>query len=455
MKIRVTVFLSLVLCLGQHSAAAQTAPASDGRTFDNLYLLQNRETARVSSYDKSGGNMDWVVVPPGKTVTLAEIPGAGVIRRFYLSPFALDRMRYRKLILRMYWDGRTEPCVEVPIGDLFGVGIGALRYFHSSVVDVNFGFRSWDFDGMVSYFPMPFAKGARITLENDGDVGNFRIWYQFDYEQYPAGGLPSNAGRFHAQWNRVAKTPVKPEEKHKNNTLANAKDPNTEPQNNYVILDTTGQGSYVGHFLTIDNIAGGWYGEGDDMIFVDDGWKWPPRYAGTGTEETINGGCCPNAEYSGLNTGYYLIENRNGPFGGKNQMYRFMINDPIRFQKSIRVTLEHGHNNNFENDYTTTAFWYQKDPHKSFPRMPEAKERLPQWPEGVAEALEKEATLRQEISDGDGNGDVKPDAKDRAELFALEDARNKEFREFRYQDFLRDVAKLEEIVNKYKTKSSQ
>ena len=191
------------------------------------------------------------------------------------------------------------------------------------------------------------------------------------------------------------------------------------------------------------------------MIFVDDGWKWPPRYAGTGTEETLNGGCCPNVEYSGLNTGYYLIENRNGPFGGKNQMYRFMINDPIRFQKSIRVTLEHGHNNNFENDYTTTAFWYQKDPHKSFPRMPEAKERLPQWPEGVAEALEKEATLRQEISDGDGNGDVKPDAKDRAELFALEDARNKEFREFRYQDFLRDVAKLEEIVNKYKTKSSQ
>jgi len=82
-------------------------------------------------------------------------------------------------------------------------------------VDVNFGFRSWDFDGMVSYFPMPFAKGAGITPENDGDVGNFRIWYQFDYEKYPQRGLPSNAGRFHAQWNRVAKTPVKPEEKHK------------------------------------------------------------------------------------------------------------------------------------------------------------------------------------------------------------------------------------------------
>ncbi len=66
MKIQITVFLSLVLCLGQHSAAPQTAPASDGRMFDNLYLLQNRETARVSSYDKSGGNMDWVVVPQEK-----------------------------------------------------------------------------------------------------------------------------------------------------------------------------------------------------------------------------------------------------------------------------------------------------------------------------------------------------------------------------------------------------
>ena len=159
-----------------------------------------------------------------------------------------------------------------------------------------------------------------------------------------------------------------------------------------MILDAEGEGTYVGLFLTVDNVAGGWYGEGDDMIFVD-GAKWPPTYPGTGHEEVFNSGCCPDAEFWGVYTGFYLIENLNGKFGGKNQMYKFYINDPVRFQKSIRVTIEHGHANNYENDYTSTAFWYQKDPHKAFPVMPSAQERLPGWPRGVGEALEKEAKL--------------------------------------------------------------
>ena len=105
------------------------------------------------------------------------------------------------------------------------------------------------------------------------------------------------------------------------------------------------------------------------MIFVD-GAKWPPTYPGTGHEETFNAGCCPDEEFWGFYTGFYLIENLTGNFGGKNQMYRFYVNDPVRFKKSIRVMIEHGHANNFENDYTSTAFWYQKEPHKAFPPMP-------------------------------------------------------------------------------------
>ena len=85
----------------------------------------------------------------------------------------------------------------------------------------------------------------------------------------------------------------------------------------------------------------------------------------------------PGSEFSGLYTGFYLIENLNGNFGGKNQMYRFYVNDPVRFKKSIRVTIEHGHANNFENDYTSTAFWYQKEPHKAFPADAQRQERLP------------------------------------------------------------------------------
>jgi hypothetical protein len=445
-----TVLALSIALSGSSPLLAQ--PGQDGGRgpLDNLFILQNSKTARISSYDRTGGNFDFLVFAPGETKTLADIQGAGVIRRLYLAPFALDRMRYRKLILRMYWDGQKDPCVEVPIGDFFGAGLGTLRYFHSVAMDVNPGFRGWDFDAMVSYLPMPFARGARITLQNDGDVPGLLFWYHIDYEQYPDGGLPPNSGRFHAQWRRVARTPVKAGSP-KNSQLGNMTAPNLTGDDNFVILDAEGHGTYVGLYLTIDNIAGGWYGEGDDMIFVD-GAKWPPTYSGTGHEEVFNSGACPDGEFWGLYTGFYLIENLNGSWGGKNQMYRFYVNDPVRFQKSIRVTIEHGHNNNFENDYTTTAFWYQEDPHKAFPAMPAAKDRLPAWPEGVALALEKEVSLRRQIASPISAGTVHLEAKDNAEWERLEAARNKEFRELHYSDFIRDVNAMEEILKKYPQK---
>ena len=168
----------------------------------------------------------------------------------------------------------------MPIGDFFGSGLGTLRYFQSLVVNVNRGQSGWDFDGFVNYFPMPFEKGAKITLENDGNVEQFRIWYHFDYEQYPPGVLPANAGRLHAQWRRVAHPTVK-EGTPKNTTLGANNVKNPTGDDNFLVLDAEGQGSYVGLFLTVDNVKGEWYGEGDDMIFVD-GAKAPPTYSGTG-----------------------------------------------------------------------------------------------------------------------------------------------------------------------------
>ena len=419
-----------------------------GGLLDNLFHLQNTRTARISSYDRSGGNFDWVQIAPGETKTLAEIPGAGVIRRFYVAPLSSDRMRYRKMVVRMYWDGHKEPCVEVPLGDFFGSGLGTLRYFHSIAMDVNPGFRSWDFDAMVSYLPMPFAAGARITLENDGGLKDLSLWYHVDYELYADGKLPPDTGRFHAQWLRVAKTPVRPGVA-KNSTLGNMSSRNTTGKDNYVILDAAGRGSYIGLYLIVDNIAGGWYGEGDDMIFVD-GAMWPPTYPGTGHEEVFNAGCCPDKEFWGLYTGFYLIENYKAPFGGKNQMYRFYVNDPVRFQKSIRVTIEHGHDNNFENDYTSTAFWYQDEPHKAFPPLPIAKDRLPGWPEGVAPALERETRLREATTaDPTGSGTIKLNDEDAAEWQKLEAARNQSFRALAYPDFIRDVDATEAILKKY------
>ncbi len=445
-KLRVIFFLMVIGMAGPRAPIAQTIRAGQEGPLDGLFVLRESKTARVSSYDRSGGNHDWVDIAPGETKTLAEIPGTGVIRRFYMAPWSQDRMRYRKLILRIYWDGAQEPCVEVPLGDFFGSGLGTLRYFKSLVVNVNPGLQSWDFDGLVSYFPMPFHSGARITLENDGNVPDFRIWYHFDYEQYADGKLPDDAGLFHAQWRRVARTPVR--EEIRRSTAANRDAvPNTTGEDNYVVLDAKGQGNFVGLFLTVDNLAGGWYGEGDDMVFVD-GERWPPTYPGTGHEEIFNSGCCPDEEFSGPYTGFYLIENRGGNFSGKNQMYRFYVNDPIRFRKSIRFTIEHGHADNLENDYTSTAFWYQKDPHAPFPPTPGVQERLPGWPEDVARALEVEAKLQDQIFSLSEKGKIHPSREDQKRLRDLEGARDREFRRLDFKNYVRDVQAFEILAKK-------
>jgi len=410
---------------------------------DTLFVLKDAQTARISSYDRSGGNHDWVDIAPGETKVLAEISGAGVIRRFYMAPYATDRMRYRKLTLRMYWDGEKDPSVEVPLGDFFGSGLGTLRYFKSLVVNVNPGYQGWDFDGMVNYFPMPFKTSARITVENDGKVPGFRLWYHIDYEKYPSGALPENVGRLHAQWRRSIHPSIPA------GVVGNKDAKNLTGDDNFVILDAVGQGSYVGFFLIVDNVQGGWYGEGDDMIFVD-GAKWPPTFPGTGHEEIFNSGCCPDTEFWGPYTGFYLIENYKADFGGKNLMYRFYVNDPVRFKKSIRVTVEHGHDNNFDNDYTSTAFWYQKEPHKAFPPLPSAQDRLPGWPKEVVETLQKEQKVWLELQGMISRGKVHFSAGDQKLFQTLTVDANKAFRALHYQDYIKAVEGQEALVNRYK-----
>lgn len=352
------------------SGCASSGPRGNlsGLFFSDMVSLKSASSVRVSSFDATGGNSDWKTVPPGGTLELANLPGAGCIRHIYFTiggpPHYL-----RELVLRMYWDGETSPSVETPFGDFFGLGQERVRFFRSLLVTVNPG--AGGIDGTVgfnSYFPMPFAKGARLTLTNEGAETVGAVWYHIDYEKLPR--IDKDAGRFHAQWRRVNPTVAVGE--HKNETIHDAK--NTDGKENYVILDAQGQGNLAGYFLNVDNIAGGWYGEGDDMIFID-GEPWPPSFHGTGTEEIFGGGACPDVEYAGPYTGFHLVGNRD--FSGKTSMYRFFVTDPIRFQKSIRVTLEHGHADNYANDYSSTAFWYQAEPHAAFPAMPAVAERLP------------------------------------------------------------------------------
>src|SRR5205823_1963766 len=116
-----------------------------------------------------------------------------------------------------------------------------------------------------------------------------------------------------------------------------------------------------------------WYGEGDDMVFID-GDSWPPSIHGTGTEEIFGGGACPSTEYAAHYTGFHQIESPR--YGGLVAMYRWYVNDPIHFQQSIRWTVEHGHANNFENVYRSLTYWYQQ-PRAKLPPLPSVAELLP------------------------------------------------------------------------------
>ena len=336
--------------------------------FSDMMYLGSSQSARVSSFDRSGANVDFRPVHPGETLELANIEGAGCIRHVYFTIWPTAHY-LRELVLRMYWDGETTPSVEVPFGDFFGLGQERVRFFQSLMVTVNPG--AGGVGGTVgfnSYFPMPFEKGARLTLTNEGRDTVGAVWYHIDYEKLHH--VDKEVGRFHAQWRR--ENPTTPVGDKPNVTIHEGK--NIDGKENYVILDAEGQGNLAGYFLNIDNIVGGWYGEGDDMIFID-GEPWPPSFHGTGTEEIFGGGACPNTEYAGPYTGFYLVGNRD--FAGKVGMYRFFVTDPVRFQRSIRVTIEHGHANNMANDYCSTAFWYQAEPHKAFPALSPASERLP------------------------------------------------------------------------------
>jgi hypothetical protein len=172
---------------------------------------------------------------------------------------------------------------------------------------------------------------------------------------------------------------------------------NLDGEENYVILEATGKGNVAGYFLNIDNVAHTWYGEGDDMIFID-GEKWPPSFHGTGSEEIFGGGACPNIPYTGPYTGYLRVENPD--YYGETSSYRFYVADPIRFSKSIRMTIEHGHANNFANHYSSTVFWYQSEPHAPFPKLPGLRERLPRRLVPASRDLQEGATVLDVDVDG-------------------------------------------------------
>jgi hypothetical protein len=357
----------------------------------DLARLRDFKRRRLSSWDRRGGNADALQVPAGETVSLGEIAGAGCVKHWWVTMMSLPPApdELCTTVLRMYWDGEASPSVEVPVGDLFGLGFGLRRNFVSLPLQAS----PEDGKSMNCWFPMPFARGARFEVENQG-ASTVIFYYYVDYEEYAE--LDPELGRFHAWWNRRNPTrglaaekgwtrrDFRLDEKRPVGAGFGFPGPWTEPnltgEDNYVALDVRGNGQYVGCALHIDVFerqVNDWYGEGDDMIFIDDE-PWPPRLHGTGTEDYFNTAFCPTQEYSAP---YHGITRYSGnpawPWGGKNSMYRFHVEDPVRFEESIRVTFETGHANALANDYASTAYWYQAGRREPLPALPGAAARLP------------------------------------------------------------------------------
>ncbi len=333
----------------------------------SLSRLRSYKTRRSSSWDRTGGNGDAVPVDPGATATLLDVTGAGVITHIWFTINSADQHHLKNLVLRASWDGESSPSVEVPIGDFYGLGLGEYFTYQSALLTVA------PVKALNAYFEMPFSTAAKITLTNQGSKRTDSLYFAIDYVTLPS--LPAEIGRFHAQYRQSA--PGKPTlDKWTNNgDKAVNEIKNLNGETNYVYMEATGRGHFVGVTHAVEQNQEGWFGEGDDMIFIDG--DNAPTINGTGTEDYFNGAWDFNGQpFSYPHNGApYIVDAER--IGGRYCLYRWHTESPITFEKSIKVTIEHGHGNHRADNFYSTAYWYQTEPHAAFPALPAPEERIP------------------------------------------------------------------------------
>ncbi len=354
------VLFSVMLLAGTGLLSAQSTDL-----YELAKIQQGLKSRRVSSYDRSGGNNDrFENIRDGERRTLFEVSGAGMINHIWITiappPEELSR---NDIILRMYWDGNPFPSVESPIGPFFGQGWNESYPFSSLPLAAG----PVDGRAMVSYFVMPFAKGAKIEVENQTGRTIEAFYYYVDYVEMKK--LPDNMGRFCAWYNHEL-TEALPEGENEWNALG-PQGNNPTGAGNYVFLDVKGKGHFVGVNYYVQSPGPIWYGEGDDMIFID---GEEITLHGTGTEDYFNTSWCPNVLFSHPFYGYARVNNDIG-WMGRTHVYRFHISDPLYFETSFKHTIEHGHNNCLTLDLASVAYWYQQPPLSPLPPIPDKTQR--------------------------------------------------------------------------------
>lgn len=251
----------------------------------------------------------FIVLKPGETAVLADIRGAGVIRRMWLSGTIPRNEEQRRLVrLEMYWDGAKKPAVACPIGDFFGTALGLALPFESALFSNPEG-RSFNFT-----IPMPYRKSARMLLVNESKA-HALVWYDINYTEVKK--HDADVMYFHAAWRRELKTEL-------------GKDFEILPR-------VAGKGRYLGASIGVigdSAYRGTWFGEGEVKVYLDGDTAWP-TLVGTGTEDYIGSGW-GQGEYRGRYHGSLLSDSQNDLYA----FYRYHLDDPVFFHRDCRVTLQ-------------------------------------------------------------------------------------------------------------------
>ena len=358
------VLVGFLLAIASLSSFAQ-----DPKTWlADLPLAKDYVLKRVSSYDTSGANADARQIAPGATLTVLDVDGPGVLSHIWFTIASSDSKHLKALVLRAYWDGEATPSVETPVGDFFGLGLG--EYYRYQAMPLSVGSDK----ALNCFFPMPFQKHARITVTNEGGIKTDSFYFNIDYRAY-AKPLPADQLYFHAQYRQANPNHGTTSEWTSNGDPRVNDVKNLSGDGNYVWMEAQGHGHFVGVTMSILQNQDDWWGEGDDMFFIDGEAR--PSINGTGSEDYILG-----AWAFGEHPFAYDLYGApvKGPekAGSRTSVYRFHLDSPIPFTKSMKATIEHGHANHRSDDFFSVAYWYQAEPHAEFPKMPGLGER---WPE--------------------------------------------------------------------------
>jgi len=362
-------FLRRLLTFGGMAAAPAAAQQQQGAavrtgTFPlpSYTRAQEHRSLKQSSFDRTGGNHDWWSIPAGGSLEVFNADGPGVISHIWFTIAARSGDHLKELVLRAYWDGNDRPSVEVPVGDFFGLNLNSYFHYESQYLACSPG------KSLNCYFSMPYRRSARLTVANEGrqEVGSF--YSNIDYLSLPS--LPDDTFYFHAQYRQASPCmPVRGEGARLN----------PDGRANYIFVETRGRGHLMGVTLGVLQNANGWWGEGDEMIFVDDETK--PLINGTGSEDYFLGSWDFGGRDGAVPFGYAmygapLIVNPERT-GGRYCCYRWHGDNPVTFGRYLKHTIEHGHANDRGDNFFSVAYWYQDAPYTEFPPLAPVGERIP------------------------------------------------------------------------------